>query len=114
MNYYLIDFENVHADGFKVLKGLTEGDTVIIFYSDNSKNITFDTLPADPKLLQGYSYAVPRLNEWLEMINEKLNPYEEPITQWQLNLVYCDWMGHYFGTNGLDGAWYYDQGDGVS
>ena len=76
-----------------------------------AKDITFDTLPSDVKLLQGYSYAVPRLYEWLEMINGKLNPYEEPITQWQLNLVYCDWSGHYFGTNGLDGAWYFDQED---
>ena len=75
------------------------------------ENVRFDTLPADPKLLQGYSYAVPRLDEWLAMINADLNPYEEPITQWQLNLVYCDWMGHYFGTNGLDGEWYYDQGE---
>ena len=75
------------------------------------KDVRFDTLPADPKLLQGYSYAVPRLNEWLAMINADLNPYEEPITQWQLNLVYCDWMGHYYGTNGLDGEWYYDQGE---
>ena len=75
------------------------------------ENVRFDTLPADPKLLQGYSYAVPRLDEWLAMINADLNPYEEPITQWQLNLVYCDWMGHYYGTNGLDGEWYYDQGE---
>ncbi|MBR4474517.1 MAG: LCP family protein [Oscillospiraceae bacterium] len=73
-----------------------------------SEDIRFDTMPVDAKTLQGYSYAVPRLYEWLEMINEDLNPYEEPIGQWALNLVYCDGMGNYQGTNGLDGAWYFE------
>ena len=72
------------------------------------ENVRFDSMPADPKNLMGYSYAVPRLDEWLTMINEDLNPFEEPIGAWQLNMVYCDWMGNYHGTNGLDGEWYFD------
>ena len=71
------------------------------------EDIHFDTMPVDTAELQGYSYAIPRLYEWIDMINAKLNPYEDPISQWQLNVVYCDWPGHYTGTNGLEGPWYY-------
>jgi hypothetical protein len=44
MNYYLIDFENVGADGIKDFNGITEGDAFIIFYSENRKNITIDIM----------------------------------------------------------------------
>ena len=71
------------------------------------EDIHFDTMPVDTAELQGYSYAIPRLYEWIDMINTKLNPYEDPVSQWQLNVVYCDWPGHYTGTNGLEGPWYY-------
>ena len=44
MNYYLIDYENVHNDGVKELKGISAEDFVAIFYTDHCKNITLDTI----------------------------------------------------------------------
>lgn len=44
MNYYLVDFENVRTAGIKDLKGVQKGDAMIVFYSENCKNITLDIL----------------------------------------------------------------------
>ena len=55
MNYYLIDYENVHNDGVKELNDISAGDVVAIFYTDHCKNITLDTigdvLDKDAKLM---------------------------------------------------------------
>ena len=42
MNYYLVDYENVRADGVKDLKGVSRGDAIILFYSEQCKNISLD------------------------------------------------------------------------
>lgn len=55
MNYYLIDFENVRTDGIKKLKEIREGDALIIFYSENCKNITLDVLDIIGELNLKYS-----------------------------------------------------------
>ena len=66
-------------------------------------------MPSEGKLLQGYSYAVPHLWEWLDMVNNCLNPFETPIEMWNMNLVYFDGAS-YAGTQGyLDGAWYFEE-----
>ena len=44
MNYYLVDFENVKTDGLEDMKGVGEGDSMIIFYSENCKSITLDVI----------------------------------------------------------------------
>ncbi len=44
MNYYLIDYENIHSDGLKELKDIKDGDSLIMFYSDQCKNISLDVL----------------------------------------------------------------------
>lgn len=44
MDCYLIDFENVHTYGMKKLLNVSEGDTVIIFFSEQSKNVTLDVI----------------------------------------------------------------------
>ena len=73
----------------------------------SSRDIHFYTMPSEGRLLQGYSYAVPRLWEWLDMVNSCLNPFETPIEMWNMNLVYCAGTG-YAGTQGyLDGEWYF-------
>ena len=38
MNLYLIDYENVTDTGFMGVKELTAEDTVIVFYSQHTKN----------------------------------------------------------------------------
>lgn len=42
MNYFLVDYENVNVSGLDGVSNLTENDTVIIFYSINADNLTFD------------------------------------------------------------------------
>ena len=74
-----------------------------------SEDIHLYTMPSEGRVLQGYSYAVPHLWDWLEMINNSLNPFETPIEMWNMNLVYCD-GDSYSGTQGyLDGAWYFEE-----
>ena len=41
---FLVDFENVKTDGLKDIKGVSENDSMIIFYSENCKNITLDVI----------------------------------------------------------------------
>ena len=44
MNYYLIDYENVHEDLTHYLPKTKEADELIIFYSQNCKNISLETI----------------------------------------------------------------------
>ena len=74
-----------------------------------SEDIHLYTMPSEGRVLQGYSYAVPHLWDWLDMVNSCLNPFETPIEMWNMNLVYCD-GDSYSGTQGyLDGAWYFEE-----
>ena len=41
MTHYLVDYENVHADGLKGVNELKESERVIIFYSENADTMTF-------------------------------------------------------------------------
>ncbi|MBR0281184.1 MAG: hypothetical protein IJQ81_06290 [Oscillibacter sp.] len=41
MNCFLVDYENVHANGLNGISGLSEEDTVIIFYSEKAETMTF-------------------------------------------------------------------------
>ena len=75
-----------------------------------SEDIHLETMPADTCILMGYSYAVPRVYEWLEMLNSRLNPYDRELGFLDLNLVYRS-GDNYYGTQGyLEGAWYYPNG----
>ena len=55
LNYYLIDFENVRTDGIKDLKRVSEGDAIILFYSEQCKNISLDVIDSIMKLKVQYS-----------------------------------------------------------
>ena len=44
MNYYLVDFENVRTEGLKNFIGINEKDAIVIFYSEQCKNITLDVI----------------------------------------------------------------------
>ncbi len=41
-NYYLVDFENVGMDALKTLDMVQSGDVLVLFYSEQCKNITID------------------------------------------------------------------------
>lgn len=42
--HYLIDFENVHEDGIKVLNRACDADTIYLFYTQNAAKIGLDAL----------------------------------------------------------------------
>ena len=44
MTYYFIDYENVHADGFRGAANLKNGDIICVLYTDQSRNVTFDVI----------------------------------------------------------------------
>ena len=44
MNYFLIDYENVHDKEIKELENIKDGDTLIIFYSNQCRKISLDVL----------------------------------------------------------------------
>ena len=71
------------------------------------EDINFYTVPVAGKTLGGgLSYAVIILYQWRDMINAYLNPFSEPITIDDLNVMYNDYFG--IGcTKEPEGAWYY-------
>lgn len=70
------------------------------------EDITFNTMPNAAKTIGGYSYAVIVLYNWLDMINEYLNPYTQEITSADLDVMYNDIYG-YGCTREVQGGWYY-------
>lgn len=42
MNYYFIDYENVHADGFIGIENLGEDDTICVMYTEQSKAFSLE------------------------------------------------------------------------
>lgn len=71
-----------------------------------SEDISFYTMPNAPKMIGGYSYAVIVLYDWLNMINEHLNPYVQELTVNDLDVMYNDIYG-YGCTREVQGGWYY-------
>lgn len=57
--------------------------------------ITFNTLPGDGISIRGGSYYEVRIDEWLDMINTYLNPYEEDITKDNLDVL--DYLNSTYG-----------------
>lgn len=42
MNYYFIDYENVHADGFAGVENLSENDVICVMYTEQSKAFSLE------------------------------------------------------------------------
>ena len=66
------------------------------------KNISFQTMPwSEGCAINGISYVSVDVNAWLDMVNEKLNPYTEPVTVGNMNLLTSNYSGTYMNaTNG--------------
>ena len=77
------------------------------------EGLRFETLPTEPATIHGYSYAVVRLWDWLHVINESLNPFDEAITAADLDLVYRS-GGGFAATGALRGGGYYARTQPVS
>ena len=73
------------------------------------EELRFHTAPNTPATVAGLSYVLLEPEDWLAMINEDLNPYAEPITRENLNLVYHDAAGFHATSGLLRGADYYGQ-----
>jgi len=64
-------------------------------------NITFYTLPCEPSVnIRGFSYGVVKEDEWLELLNEHFNIYDQPITMDDLDLIVLDDNGQITATSG--------------
>ena len=68
----------------------------------DSENIRFHTLPANYwDSINGASYVTIYANEWLELINEYLNPYDEDITMDALSVLTRNASGYLYSTDGV-------------
>ena len=58
-------------------------------------------MPTNPSIMiYGFSYGTALPDEWLEMLNECLNPYDQPITMEDVDLIYRDENGNLCATSG--------------
>ncbi|NLL39062.1 MAG: LCP family protein [Clostridiales bacterium] len=65
------------------------------------ENISFLTLPTKyDEYINGTSYCVIKLEEWLDSINSYLNPYMEEITADNVNIITRDSDGNLYSTSG--------------
>lgn len=89
MNYFLVDFENVRTDGIKDMKGVQEGDAMVVFYSENCKSITLDVLDSIIALKLKYS-------------SFKVNVGTKNALDFQLT----SYLGYLIGQSGIDTNYY--------
>lgn len=57
------------------------------FLKTSIDKVTFSTVPNDPYMIYSVSYVAIRIDEWISMVNEKLNPYASPITAANIDVV---------------------------
>jgi len=73
---------------------LTYGNVIWLareFFKMDMENINFQTLPANYwDSVYGDSYVTIYVDEWVEMINECLNPYDDPVKASDLNILTRD------------------------
>lgn len=89
MNYFLVDFENVRTDGIKDLKGVQEGDAMVVFYSENCKSITLDVLDSIIALKLKYSSSKVKVG-----------------TKNALDFQLTSYLGYLIGQGGMDTNYY--------
>lgn len=72
----------------------------------DSENIRFATMPNIPADVAGLSYTFVDLEPWLQMINERLNPFDMVVTRENLDVVYKLPGGFGCTTGTPRGEWY--------
>ena len=70
------------------------------FLKLDSDQITFSIMPYEPVYIKGGSYVSVNLGAWMEMLNEKLNPYYESITEEHLDILTFS-NGSFYSTTGI-------------
>lgn len=89
MNYFLVDFENVRTDSIKDMKGVQEGDAMVVFYSENCKSITLDVLDSIIALKLKYSSFKVKVG-----------------TKNALDFQLTSYLGYLIGQGGMDTNYY--------
>ena len=66
----------------------------------NKDGINFYTLPADTTgSIFGLSYVFPYIDEWIELVNDKINPWQNKIDVSNINMVTYS-NGNFYSTTG--------------
>ena len=71
------------------------------FLMCSSEDISFETIPANYNdAIKGLSYVSIYVDEWITMINEKLNPYDQPVTTSNVNILTHSTTSGFYSTTG--------------
>lgn len=72
------------------------------FYKMDAADVTFTTIPADYwDTINGTSYVTIYINDWLKLLNEKINPFKEDIAAGDLSILTRDEKGKLYSTSGV-------------
>jgi hypothetical protein len=72
------------------------------FLKMDSTGISLQTLPADYwDTVNGQSYVTIYVNEWLQLLNDKVNPFKEDIKLEDLSILTRNSSGKIYSTNGV-------------
>ena len=76
------------------------------FLRCKDEDVVFQTAPNDPSGINNISFVGLRVDEWLQMINESINPYTADITTANVNiLTFGGTAGIYSTTGAIAGGW---------
>lgn len=71
------------------------------FLMCSSDNIKFQTIPANYNdAIKGLSYVSINVSDWIDVINEYLNPYDQPVTESNLNILTHSISSGFYSTTG--------------
>jgi LCP family protein required for cell wall assembly len=71
------------------------------FLKLKTEDIKFYTMPSKYNdSIKGFSYGTLYTDEWVKMVNDYLNPYEEDITESDMNIITRDEKGNLYATKG--------------
>lgn len=72
------------------------------FLMCKSEYISFHTAPGNGgDSVKGNSYYSLYVDEWLEMVNECLNPYDQPVTTANVNILTHSYSSGFYSTTGV-------------
>jgi len=72
------------------------------FLKLDMENVHFYTLPSYYNdWIHGFSYGTIYVDEWLELLNEHLNVYDQPITLEDIDVISRDENGELYATSGV-------------
>lgn len=71
------------------------------FLQCKSEDIHFYTLPGNyGDSVKGLSYVSINIDEWLQMVNDYLNPYDKDVTEANVNILVHSYTSGFYSTTG--------------